>query len=108
LHNSARPPIVATATVAKDLAMPTRALLLAIALLAAPAAAQQPPAQPGKFFDATDTNKDGALSKAEWQAAGRNPQGFAMMDSNKDGKVTRAEGQAAMQKMMQMRGSASQ
>jgi len=71
-----------------------------LAAVSAPVAAQQP--QPGKFFDSTDTNKDGALSKAEWEAAGRLPEGFQMMDTNKDGKVTRAEGQAAMQKMMQM------
>lgn len=74
--------------------------------LAGPALAQQP--QPGKFFDATDTNKDGAISKAEWEAAGRRPEGFAMMDSNKDGKVTREEGRAAMQKMMQMRAQQGQ
>lgn len=76
---------------------------LAATLLAAPAAAQQP--QPGRFFDATDTNGDGSLSKAEWEAAGRRPEGFAMMDANKDGKVTREEGRAAMQKMMQQRTS---
>jgi hypothetical protein len=74
--------------------------------LATPTLAQQ--AQPGKFFDATDTNKDGALSKAEWEAAGRRPEGFAMMDGNRDGKVTKAEGQAAMQKMMQMRAQQAQ
>lgn len=78
------------------------ALTAATLLLAAPAFAQQPAPQPGKFFDATDTNKDGALSKAEWQASGRRPEGFAMMDANKDGKVTREEGRAAMQKMMGM------
>jgi hypothetical protein len=76
--------------------------------LAWPANAQQPSGQPGKFFDATDTNKDGTLSKAEWQAAGRRPEGFAMMDSNKDGKVTKAEGQAAMQRMMEMRAAQGQ
>ena len=82
---------------------------LSLAALAAPTIAQQaPPAQPGKFFDATDTNKDGTLSKAEWEAAGRRPEGFAMMDTNKDGKVTKAEGQAAMQKMMQMRSQQAQ
>jgi hypothetical protein len=80
--------------------------LLSLAALAMPVAAQQ--GQPGKFFDATDTNKDGALSKAEWEAAGRRPEGFAMMDTNKDGKVTKAEGQAAMQKMMQMRAQQGQ
>jgi hypothetical protein len=80
--------------------------LLPLIALSLPAAAQQP--QPGKFFDATDTNKDGVLSKAEWDAAGRKPEGFAMMDSNKDGKVTKAEGQAAMQKMMQMRSQQAQ
>lgn len=84
------------------------AIALAILALAAPVAAQQPAPQPGKFFDATDTNKDGALSKAEWEAAGRRPEGFAMMDGNKDGKVTKAEGQAAMQKMMQMRSQQGQ
>lgn len=84
-------------------------LFAAAALAAAvPAFAQQPAPQPGKFFDATDTNKDGAISKAEWSAAGRRPEGFAMMDGNKDGKVTRAEGQAAMQKMMQMRAAQAQ
>ncbi|TPE61748.1 EF-hand domain-containing protein [Sandaracinobacter neustonicus] len=82
-----------------------QAMFAVAALLAAPALAQQPPAghQPGRFFDATDTNKDGVLSKAEWEAAGRRPEGFAMMDADKDGKVTKEEGRAAMQKMMQQR-----
>lgn len=85
-------------------------------LLAAPALAQAqsaPQATPphgggGKFFDATDTDKDGAISRAEWLAAGRNPEGFALMDLNKDGKVTREEGRAAMQKAMQARSMQSQ
>jgi hypothetical protein len=85
-----------------------RPILLAFTLIGSAALAQQPPAQPGKFFDATDTNKDGSLSKAEWEAAGRRPEGFAMMDTNKDGKVTRAEGQAAMKKMMEMRQQTTQ
>jgi len=68
------------------------AVLLAVPVLAQPA--------PGKFFAATDTNKNGALSKAEWTASGRNPQGFAMMDTNRDGKVTRAEADTAMTRMM--------
>ena len=87
-------------------------LILALALAMAPAAvvaqaappqAKPPQAGGGKFFDATDTNRDGAISRAEWEAAGRRPEGFAMMDLNKDGKVTREEGRAAMQKVMQMR-----
>ena len=84
------------------------ATLMPLIMLAAAASAQQPQPQPGKFFDSTDTNKDGAISRAEWDAAGRRPEGFAMMDSNKDGKVTKAEGQAAMQKMMQMRAQQGQ
>lgn len=89
-----------------------KTLALAIALASAPALAQAAPPSPetrppqvagGKFFDATDTNRDGAISRAEWEAAGRRPEGFTMMDLNKDGKVTREEGRAAMQKVMQMR-----
>jgi hypothetical protein len=71
--------------------------ILAFLLAAAPVLAQ--PA-PGKFFDSVDTNRDGAMSKAEWAASGRSPQGFAMMDVNRDGKVTRAEADAFMAKMM--------
>lgn len=110
--------------------MTLKPILLVLALGAAPVAAKEPepgpnsppaPAQPaptqpaqsqpvpvpggrgGKFFDATDTNKDGAISQAEWTTAGRKPEGFATMDLNKDGKVTREEGRAAMQKVMQAR-----
>ena len=90
--------------------MNLKPLALVLALAAAPALAQgapapadAPPAKGGKFFDSTDTNKDGAISQAEWTAAGRKPEGFAMMDMNKDGSVTREEGRAAMQKVMQMR-----
>ncbi len=79
-----------------------KAVALVFLLAAHTAFAQQPAPQPGKFFDAADTNRDGAISKAEWAAGGRNPQGFQMMDANRDGKVTREEGRAAMQKMMQM------
>jgi Ca2+-binding EF-hand superfamily protein len=84
------------------------AFAAALLLVAAPAFAQQAAPQPGKFFDATDTNKDGAISKAEWQASSRRPEGFAMMDTNKDGRVTREEGRAAMQKMMEMRAAQGQ
>ena len=90
--------------------MKLKPLTLALALVAAPALAQTPPpatppakGQGGKFFDATDTNKDGVISQAEWTAAGRRPEGFTMMDLNKDGKVTREEGRAAMKKAMEAR-----
>lgn len=86
----------------------TRAPVMALVLAATPALAQSapekvPPVAGGKFFDAIDTDRDGVLTKAEWLAARRRPEGFQMMDLDKDGKVTRAEGRAAMQKVMQMR-----
>ena len=84
------------------------ALAPILALAAAPLVAQPAPSPHnggggGKFFDATDTNKDGALSREEWIAAGRKPEGFAMMDLDKDGKVTREEGREAMRKVMEAR-----
>ncbi len=73
--------------------MPVSRLAVSLAtLLAATAAA----AQPGRFFDTVDTNRDGVMSAAEWKASGRQPQGFLMMDANGDGRVTRAEADAAM------------
>lgn len=46
---------------------------------------------PAAFFATADTNKDGAISLAEWTGAGR-PEGFfARVDANGDGKVTQAE-----------------
>lgn len=100
--------------------MKTLSMIVAAFTLAAPALAQAPATPPagqpgtppaggghgGKFWDATDTNKDGVLTKDEWTAAGRKPEGFAMMDANKDGKVTREEGRAAMQKAMEARSAA--
>ena len=92
--------------------MNRKPFVLGLLLFAAPVLAQaapqasggQPPqGRGGKFFDATDTNKDGALSREEWIAAGRKPEGFAMMDLNKDGKVTREEGREAMRKVMEAR-----
>ena len=47
----------------------------------------------GERFKAADKNGDGAISKAEADAAGmkRLSQNFAAIDTNKDGKVTREE-----------------
>ncbi|CDO36880.1 EF-hand domain-containing protein [Novosphingobium sp. KN65.2] len=44
-----------------------------------------------------DTNNDGAISQAEFEAA--SAKHFDMMDANKDGKVTREERKAARDKM---------
>lgn len=44
-----------------------------------------------------DTNNDGAVSKAEFDAAGEKH--FAMMDADNDGQITQAERQAAHAKM---------
>ena len=54
---------------------------------------------PAAFFAGADTNKDGAISTAEWEAAGRKPEGFARMDADKDGKVSQAEMDAAVAQM---------
>lgn len=45
-----------------------------------------------KMFEKIDTNKDGAISKAESQAF--NDAKFTAMDANKDGKVTKEEAKA--------------
>ena len=82
------------------------AVITAAALLPAFAFAQgaTPPASSGGIsaakaqkrearFVAADKNGDGALTKAEADAAGlkRLSENFAAIDTNKDGKVTRAE-----------------
>lgn len=46
-------------------------------------------------FDAADTNKDGALSMAEWNAESNEM--FNTLDTNKDGKVTWEEKKAHKQ-----------
>ena len=95
-------------------------LLAAPALLGAvPAAAQDTRASAAAKFDAeftaSDTNRDGALTRAEVQARiGRMAAGpkkidpvrakrltdlwFTSADANKDGKVTKAEAQALLTK----------
>jgi hypothetical protein len=73
-----------------------------IALAAASVAQAQMPA-PADLIKRWDTDGDGAVSKAEWTAAGRPAERFAMVDANKDGKVT-AEMEAAMAAMRQRGG----
>jgi hypothetical protein len=83
------------------------AAALGVTALAAPAFAQDAPAQPpapggGAMFDRLDANHDGAITKDEFAAdvAAR----FAKLDTNKDGKISAEERQAAPGGGMGMRG----
>jgi hypothetical protein len=76
----------------------------AAALLAAAGAAHAQMPAPANIIKAWDSNGDGAVSKAEWVAAGRPAERFDVVDADHDGKVTRAELEAAMAKMHQHHG----
>lgn len=52
-----------------------------------------------KMFKAADTNGDGAISRAEFDAS--HAKRFKEMDANNDGKITRDEMNAARKKMME-------
>jgi hypothetical protein len=82
--------------------MKTQMIAMALAgagLAFAGSAGAQPTAEEAKAkFAAADTDHDGALSAAEWKAAGRRDRGFAMADADKDGKVTPEELRALMAK----------
>lgn len=87
-----------------------RTLLVALAsittLAAGVALAQDAPRQmpaPEDIFKRWDTNGDGVVDKAEWTAAGRPEERFAMVDANNDGKITLDELKAALEKMRQYR-----
>uniref|UniRef100_B0T3P3 Putative signal transduction protein with EFhand domain n=1 Tax=Caulobacter sp. (strain K31) TaxID=366602 RepID=B0T3P3_CAUSK len=75
------------------------ALVLASASLLAPLAAQARMPSPEKIHKAWDKNADGVVDKAEWVAAGRKEERFAMVDADGDGKVTVDELKTAMSKM---------
>jgi hypothetical protein len=84
--------------------------LVSLGSLAAGAAMAQdaPPPQmrmptPEEAIKRLDTNTDGVVEKAEWTAAGRPEERFAMLDGDKDGKVTVDEMKAAFEKMRQRR-----
>ena len=69
------------------------AFALAQGAATAPAKTDAKEQKRGERFKAADKNGDGAISKAEADAAGmkRLSQNFAAIDTNKDGKVTREE-----------------
>jgi hypothetical protein len=81
----------------KKLLMLTAAVF---ALQALPALAEEGAAKEGHkrgdFFEKVDTNKDGKISKAEFEASNkeRGDKKFAEMDKDGDGNVTKEEGKA--------------
>lgn len=74
------------------------AAFVTLTTLAAGSAMAQMPA-PEDMFKAWDKNADGVVDKAEWVAAGRKEERFAMVDANNDGKITVDELKTAMAKM---------
>jgi hypothetical protein len=87
--------------------MKTLLLLTLPVLLAAPAAAQAPQRSPGEGFARLDTDGSNSISRAEWEAAGRKPQGFDRLDANRDGQLTQAEIADAMATLRARRGGGS-
>ena len=79
------------------------AAVAAATLAAAGVASAQMPA-PADLVKQWDSDKDGAVSKAEWTAAGRPAERFDLIDADKDGKVTAAELEAAMAAMRRQNG----
>ncbi|WP_184718210.1 EF-hand domain-containing protein [Caulobacter sp.] len=58
---------------------------------------------PEEVFKSWDTNADGVVDKAEWVAAKRPEDRFAMIDADKDGKITLDELKTAFETMRQRR-----
>ena len=67
-------------------------LIIAVPFAAPSAMAQEPtsrsPFTTEQVVEMMDTNKDGTISKAEWQAAGRRGQQFAKIDANANEKIS--------------------
>lgn len=82
----------------------TLILAAAAAALATPTAVLAQMPSPADIVKNWDKDGDGAVSKAEWTAAGRPAERFDAVDANKDGKVTAAELDAAMSAMRQRGG----
>jgi Ca2+-binding EF-hand superfamily protein len=74
-------------------------LLALLFLVPATALAQPDDARIKQVFKAADANGDGAITLAEWTAAGRRERGFQRIDADKDGKVTLKELETAAAKM---------
>jgi hypothetical protein len=82
--------------------------LTTLAALSASAALAQMPS-PEKIHKAWDKNADGGIDKAEWVAAGRKEERFALADADADGKITLEELKTAMAKRKaQSQGAAPQ
>jgi hypothetical protein len=67
------------------------ALFAATPLCAQAAPATPPAGGPAAFFAKADTDKNGTLSLAEWEAAGRRERGFKLLDTDSSGSMTQAE-----------------
>jgi Ca2+-binding EF-hand superfamily protein len=76
----------------------------AAAMLASAGAAFAQMPAPADLIKQWDKDGDGAVSKEEWTAAGRQADRFDLIDANKDGKITAAELEAAMAAMRQRQG----
>lgn len=72
------------------------ALASTTALAAGSAMARTP--SPEKIVKAWDKNGDGGVDKAEWVAAGRKENRFALVDTDGDGKITAEELKVGMAK----------
>jgi len=73
------------------------AALAAVPLFAqtsAPATSEARSEKQAERFKAADTNRDGALDRAEWEAQRRANDPFSRADANKDGRLSEAEMQA--------------
>lgn len=65
--------------------------------------AAAPAHDPNLGFQSIDRDRDGHISLAEWQAAGRQERGFRFMDANGDGRLTQDEFTAGLQRVQQRR-----
>ena len=74
------------------------ALIGAVLGFASAASAQDGEAKAKAIFEQVDADHDGAISAAEWKAAGRKDRGFQMIDADHDGKITPDELRAAAAK----------